>query len=319
MKRGTTEHPKFKRLVRRLDRDGSAVGGILEFLWHFTARVAPAGDVGRFSNEDIAEACMTSVPPDELIEALVVERWLDRHDDPEVRLVVHGWAEHADDNVHRALARAGRLFADGVAPKTTRLQGREKEVAEQALRKAQTGARRAPKVRTSGARNAPCQSPARPGPARARPEPVPEPGPARAGEVLERVGLPRSNGTHPPNQPDEPPEPSRSAPADPDPEEPKEPAELAPVVLRIWRENRRPPPPTLEGQFQQALLEACERHGLGDWVYLITDRLNGQKRKQGPITLQWLTASDIRNPTHRAQYAEERWRDVFGRGYARAG
>ena len=46
--------PKFRRLSRRLGDDRLALA-TLELLWHFTARHARNGNIGRWSDGDIAE------------------------------------------------------------------------------------------------------------------------------------------------------------------------------------------------------------------------------------------------------------------------
>jgi len=117
MKRGTHDHPKLKALARTLGVPRPHAIGVLELLWYFTATYAPRGDVGRYSDADIAEAC--EWPPDrdpsELVRALVSCRWLDEH--PTYRLVVHDWPEHADPYVHATLAKRGETFYDGTIPR----------------------------------------------------------------------------------------------------------------------------------------------------------------------------------------------------------
>lgn len=161
MKRGSTEHPKFKRLCRRLPSENPArIVGILELLWQFTARVAKAGDIGKWTDEDIAEAVFWSDKPvAELIEALVSEGWLDR--DRTHRLVVHGWSEHADDATHMSLARAVTYFADGRQPRLSRLSREERPRIEEQFR---AHAARTPRAR----RGVSPPSPAPPSPARAK-------------------------------------------------------------------------------------------------------------------------------------------------------
>jgi hypothetical protein len=67
--------------------------GMLELLWHLTAREAPRGDIGKLSNEDIALALDYRGDEDVLIEALIRTRWLDRNETH--RLLIHDWHEHA--------------------------------------------------------------------------------------------------------------------------------------------------------------------------------------------------------------------------------
>ena len=54
VKRGTLEHPKLRALAKALEIPRPYAVGILESLWHLTARYAPQGDIGRFSDEEIA-------------------------------------------------------------------------------------------------------------------------------------------------------------------------------------------------------------------------------------------------------------------------
>ena len=111
MKRGTPEHPKTLALMEELGVSKPTAVGLLELLWHFTARFAPRGDIGRFGNRAISSAVGWDGDPDALIAALVKCRWLD--EDKEHRLIVHDWSEHADSAVRMWLARRGLEFVDG--------------------------------------------------------------------------------------------------------------------------------------------------------------------------------------------------------------
>ena len=113
MKRGTPDHPKTLALMEELGVSKPTAVGLLELLWHFTAKFAPRGDVGRFSNRAISSAVGWDGDPNELISALVRCRWLDEH--PDYRLIVHDWSEHADSSVRMWLARRGLDFVDGSA------------------------------------------------------------------------------------------------------------------------------------------------------------------------------------------------------------
>lgn len=104
---------KFRSLVRRLrialgaiplDAETVAIG-ILERLWHTTANDAIRGDIGRLTNEDIAEAVGWHGDADLLVQMLVDCRWLDAHD--EYRLVVHQWHEHAPKYVKGNVTKVG--------------------------------------------------------------------------------------------------------------------------------------------------------------------------------------------------------------------
>lgn len=110
MKREGTEHPKLLLLMDRLDLPRYAAVGLLELLWHWTARYAAVGNIGRYTNAMIARGIHWDGDPDELIGALVDCGWLDQSEAH--RLVVHDWADHADEAVKKKLARAGREFLD---------------------------------------------------------------------------------------------------------------------------------------------------------------------------------------------------------------
>jgi len=103
MKRGAVESPKVRRLSKRLRTGLATTVGHLELLWHFTSKQAPAGDVGRWADDEIADACDWEGDPAEFVDALVAARWLDPC--PTFRLVVHDWHEHADDALRKAMRR----------------------------------------------------------------------------------------------------------------------------------------------------------------------------------------------------------------------
>jgi len=110
MKRGTPHHPKATMLQTSLGLPQYAVVGILESLWHFTARYAPAGNIGKYNPAVIARAIGWEGDADTLINALVEAGWLDRH---EAGLLVHDWSKHCDDTCDKYLADNGLVYADG--------------------------------------------------------------------------------------------------------------------------------------------------------------------------------------------------------------
>ena len=107
----------MKRLGRRVGSLALA-RGLMEALWHLTAIEAPAGDIGKLSDEDIAMAIEWENDPTDLVNILVDVGFLDRSD--EHRLLVHDWYDHCEDSVHMALARSTAFFATGQQPKTSR-------------------------------------------------------------------------------------------------------------------------------------------------------------------------------------------------------
>lgn len=73
---------------------------MLESLWHFAAGYAKRGDVGRFTDEEIASHLEWRGDAAQMVAALVEARWLDRC--PCHRLRVHHWKDHADQTVSRS-------------------------------------------------------------------------------------------------------------------------------------------------------------------------------------------------------------------------
>lgn len=113
VKREAVGHTKMKKLCRLLDIPVYQGIGILEGIWHLTAREAQRGDIGKLSNEDIALGIDYRGDEEKLISALVKCEWLDEH--PQFRLVVHDWHEHADDAVKKRIARSGSGFCQPTA------------------------------------------------------------------------------------------------------------------------------------------------------------------------------------------------------------
>ena len=131
MKKNTPNHPKVRRLGRRVGGQLIAIG-VLEALWHFVAQFAPTGDVGRYQDEDIADGVFWDDDPTTLIDALLDSGWLERNETH--RLIVHDWPDHCEDAVHLFLARNVQLFADGTVPRFSRLSKTERPAIEQGFK-----------------------------------------------------------------------------------------------------------------------------------------------------------------------------------------
>ena len=109
MKREAFDHPKIRRLARLLDEPLYAARGIVESLWHVTAKFAPRGNIGRLEDEDIADQIDWRKDPAALMESLVKAKLVDACETH--RYVIHDWADHADNGVKARLRRMGDDFA----------------------------------------------------------------------------------------------------------------------------------------------------------------------------------------------------------------
>lgn len=103
LKRGTPDHPKTKDLARRLKIPLWGAVGILELLWHFAAKFAPQGNIGKYPPKAIAEACHWRRSPEGLLAALRGSRWCDH--DATHGLLLHDWVDHCDQAVKKFLQR----------------------------------------------------------------------------------------------------------------------------------------------------------------------------------------------------------------------
>ena len=120
MKAGTTAKPKFLTLCRVLEMPRWQAVGLLQTLWDLTADHAPRGNVGKLSDEEIADYFGVPVATWRLwCGALVDCHWLVRddagtYDAPGMerfRLVVHHWHEHCEQRARRRVERAREQFA----------------------------------------------------------------------------------------------------------------------------------------------------------------------------------------------------------------
>lgn len=112
MKRTAIDNPKFKKLAKLLDVPFYSAVGICELLWHFTAKHAPEGDVGRWDDLEVAAAVEWNSDAKVLISSLIDSGLVDvcsRH-----RLVVHDWEEHCDQSVERVVAKRGYGFCKAI-------------------------------------------------------------------------------------------------------------------------------------------------------------------------------------------------------------
>ncbi len=86
-----SDHPKTRRLARKLVMPVPHVVGHLHLLWHWCMTYAQDGDLTKYDAEEIAFGMMWEDEPEKLIEALVACRFLDSANG---RLTVHNWDEY---------------------------------------------------------------------------------------------------------------------------------------------------------------------------------------------------------------------------------
>jgi hypothetical protein len=110
----------MKRLCRKLNLELWQAIGLLESIWHVTARETPRGDIGKLSDEDIAIAIDYHGDEQKMITALIDCGWIDVS--KQHRLIVHDWPDHADDGVHMRIARRREFFVRQGAPGETILE-----------------------------------------------------------------------------------------------------------------------------------------------------------------------------------------------------
>ena len=107
MLRQAHNSPKLRRLKAVLRIPQYQATGLLTELWHMTATQAIRGDIGKWTNFDIAAFLEWEGDPDDLVNALVECGWVDEHPDHTIRLVIHDWHQHADGNVKVAVKKRG--------------------------------------------------------------------------------------------------------------------------------------------------------------------------------------------------------------------
>lgn len=109
MKKGTSRHPKMKRLARELSISRHEATGIMVDLWEWAGDYATDGAIGRHDNYAIADGVEYQGDADSLVEALVKSGWVDRCADH--RLCIHDWASGCDQWVKRKLERSNQVFS----------------------------------------------------------------------------------------------------------------------------------------------------------------------------------------------------------------
>jgi hypothetical protein len=114
VKKDAFRHPKLLTLADMLGVSKHTAIGILEMLWDFTAALAPGGDIGRYTNQQIADGIEWKGNSNDLITALIDcggrghSGWIDRC--TKNRLVIHDWKEHCPSYISKRVARKDLQF-----------------------------------------------------------------------------------------------------------------------------------------------------------------------------------------------------------------
>ena len=108
MKLDALDHPKTLDFAARLQVELPTAIGHLELLWAFTGKKAPQGDIGKWPDGAIARACYWMGRPETFILALIESGFLEA--DPDHRLTVHDWHDHATGWVRAKLKKLGLDF-----------------------------------------------------------------------------------------------------------------------------------------------------------------------------------------------------------------
>jgi len=111
MKAGTHNHVKVKRLKRLLGVPLYRAVGILETIWLLCIDCCDEGNLGKFTDDEIADYLEWDGDPHQLVSALASSGWIDSHESH--RFVVHDWFSHCPDFIReRVRMRHGRAKKD---------------------------------------------------------------------------------------------------------------------------------------------------------------------------------------------------------------
>jgi hypothetical protein len=108
LKAGTQNHLKTKRLKRLLGIPLYRAVGILETIWLLCCDCCDEGNIGKFSDLELAEYLEWESDPSQLVRALADSGWTDQ--DQAGRPVIHDWLEHCPDFI-RERVRKRRMRA----------------------------------------------------------------------------------------------------------------------------------------------------------------------------------------------------------------
>lgn len=95
------QHPKTRKLARRLGVSIPTAIGHLHLLWHFALKYAQDGDLSRFDNDEIADGCMWEGDPSDLYEAFCAAGWIED-------ATIHDWHEYGGKAIKQKEGNAER-------------------------------------------------------------------------------------------------------------------------------------------------------------------------------------------------------------------
>lgn len=125
-------HPKTKRLSRLLGISTPAAVGHLHFLWWWAMDYAQDGELSRYDDSDIADACEWDGDPKVLVSSFVEAGFIDETDDG---LVIHDWFDYAgrliekreQNRERKRRSRAAKQINSETAESVTRLSRGQSE------------------------------------------------------------------------------------------------------------------------------------------------------------------------------------------------
>jgi hypothetical protein len=103
MKAGTQNHIKTKRLARLLKIPLYQGVGILESIWLLCIECCDEGNIGKFTDEEIAGYLEWERDASALIRALADSGWIDL--DATDRFVIHDWLDHCPEFIRERLRK----------------------------------------------------------------------------------------------------------------------------------------------------------------------------------------------------------------------
>lgn len=101
-------HPKTRKLARRLDVSQAAAVGHLHALWLWALDYAPDGDLTKHDDEDISIGALWDGEPEALLSALTSCGWVDDLRGKSGGMALHDWQEYGGKYVEKRRKDAER-------------------------------------------------------------------------------------------------------------------------------------------------------------------------------------------------------------------